>query len=101
MADAQQKFNFSLFRQVMRMVKPYQRVFWLTVALTAVLSPLAVLRPKLIEKMVDDYIAPGNIHGMTIMACTILGVLILEVVLRYFFFTTPTGWAKPPYATFG
>lgn len=85
MADAQQKFNLSLFRQVMRMVKPYQRVFWLTVALTAVISPLAVFRPKLIEKMVDDYIALGNIHGMTIMACTILGALILEVVLRYFF----------------
>jgi ATP-binding cassette subfamily B protein len=85
MADAQQKFNFSIFRQVMRMVKPYQRVFWFTVALSVVLSPLAVLRPKLIEKMVDEYIAPGNLSGMTVMACVILGVLILEVVLRYFF----------------
>jgi len=84
MADTQ-KFNFSLFRQVMRMVKPYQRVFWLTVALTLVLSPLAVLRPKLIETMVDDYILPGDVSGLTMMACIILGALILEVVLRYFF----------------
>ncbi|MDO8367268.1 MAG: ABC transporter ATP-binding protein, partial [Saprospiraceae bacterium] len=68
MADTQ-KFNFSLFRQVMRMVKPYQRVFWLTVGLTLILSPLAVLRPKLIEKMVDDYILPGDVSGLTMMAC--------------------------------
>ncbi len=84
MADTQ-KFNFSLFRQVMRMVKPYIGVFWLTVGLTLILSPLAVLRPKLIEKMVDNYILPGDVSGLTMMACLILGVLILEVILRYFF----------------
>ncbi len=84
MADTQ-KFNFSLFRQVMRMVKPYKKVFWLTVVLTLILSPLAVLRPKLIEVMVDDYILPGDVGGLTMMACVILGALILEVILRYFF----------------
>lgn len=67
------------------MVKPYIRVFWLTVGLTLILSPLAVLRPKLIETMVDDYIIPGDVSGLTIMACVILGALILEVVLRYLF----------------
>ncbi|MBL7808959.1 MAG: ABC transporter ATP-binding protein [Saprospiraceae bacterium] len=85
MADQAQKFNFSLFRQVMRMVKPYQKVFWLTVVLTLILSPLAVLRPKLIERMVDDAIVPGDIAGLTFMTSLILGVLLLEVVLRYFF----------------
>lgn len=85
MADTQQKFNFSLFRQVMRMVKPYQRVFWLTVVLTLILSPLAVLRPKLIETMVDGYIIPGDVPGLTLMACVLLGALVLEVILRYFF----------------
>lgn len=84
MADTK-KFDFSLFRQVMAMVQPYRKVFWLTVALTVVLSPLAVLRPKLIENMVDDYIIPGDVSGLTMMACAILGVLILEVILRYFF----------------
>ncbi|HLP95236.1 MAG TPA: ABC transporter ATP-binding protein [Saprospiraceae bacterium] len=85
MADQAQKFNFSLFRQVMRMVKPYQKVFWFTVALTLILSPLAVLRPKLIERMVDDAIVPGDVAGLTFMTSLILGVLLLEVVLRYFF----------------
>lgn len=67
------------------MVKPYQKVFWFTVVLTLILSPLAVLRPKLIERMVDDAIVPGDIAGLTFMTSLILGVLLLEVVLRYFF----------------
>ena len=69
----------------MAMVKPYKRIFYFTAALTIVLAPLAVLRPKLVQTMVDDYIFTGDVRGMTILACIILGVLILEVVLRYFF----------------
>ncbi|GAB4488370.1 MAG: ABC transporter ATP-binding protein [Saprospiraceae bacterium] len=84
MSDSQ-KFNYSLFRRVMAMVKPYKRTFYFTAALTVVLAPLAVLRPKLVEKMVDDYITRGDIGGLTFLACIIAGVLILEVVLRYFF----------------
>ncbi len=69
----------------MAMVKPYKRIFYLTAALTIVLAPLAVLRPKLVQQMVDDHIVAGDVQGLTILACFILGVLILEVVLRYFF----------------
>lgn len=79
------KFNFSLFRQVMAMVKPYKTVFYFTAALTVVLAPLAILRPKLLQTMVDDHIFKGDVHGMTVLACIILGLLILEVMLRYFF----------------
>lgn len=85
MSEKQQKFNFSLFRRVMRMVKPYSRIFWFTASLTLILAPLTVSRPKLIENMVDKYILPGDIHGLTLMAVIILGTLILEVTLRYFF----------------
>ncbi|MEY4202340.1 MAG: hypothetical protein RL013_41, partial [Bacteroidota bacterium] len=42
-------------------------------------------RPKLLQVMVDDYIAVGNIHGMTVLACAIFALLVLDVVLRYFF----------------
>jgi ATP-binding cassette subfamily B protein len=79
------RFNFSLFQQVMRMLRPYKRTFYLTVSLTVVLAPLAVVRPKLLQTMVDDYIAPGDVQGMFTLAIAILGLLILEVILRYFF----------------
>lgn len=79
------KFDYPLFRRVMRTVTPYKRVFYLTLFLTALLAPMAVLRPKLLQVMVDDYIAPGNIQGMTLLACAIMALLVLEVILRYFF----------------
>jgi ATP-binding cassette, subfamily B, multidrug efflux pump len=81
----QQKFNFSLFRQVMAMVKPYKGTFILTVVLTLVLAPLAVLRPTLTEIMVDDYIAVKDIPGMTMIAGLLFATLLVEVILRYFF----------------
>ena len=84
MSDSK-KFDYSLFRRVMAMVKPYKRTFYLTAMLTVVLAPLAVLRPKLVETMVDKYIFVGDVKGMTILACIIVGILMLEVVLRYFF----------------
>jgi len=35
--------------------------------------------------MVDDYIALGDLRGLTLMAAFIFGVLLLETVLRYYF----------------
>jgi ATP-binding cassette, subfamily B, multidrug efflux pump len=81
----QPKFNFSLLRRVMAMVKPYRGVFFLTAALTIVLAPLAVLRPHLMQVMVDQHVGAGDIPGMGRIALLIFGLLILEVVLRYFF----------------
>jgi ATP-binding cassette, subfamily B, multidrug efflux pump len=83
--SAKPKFNFSLFRKVLSMVLPYRNVFILTGILTIILAPLAVLRPKLLQIMVDRDIAAGDWNGMTIMAGIILGLLVLEVILRYFF----------------
>jgi len=85
MSDSKQKFNYPLFRQVMAMVKPYRHIFYFTVTLTVLLAPLAVLRPKLVQVMVDDYIALGDLRGLTLMAAFIFGVLLLETVLRYYF----------------
>lgn len=78
-------FNFSLFRQVLSMVKPYRRIFYFTALLTLILAPLAILRPKLLQMMVDHYVVSGNVTGMTWLAAGILGLLLTEVLLRYFF----------------
>ncbi|MBL7776098.1 MAG: ABC transporter ATP-binding protein, partial [Saprospiraceae bacterium] len=67
------------------MTKPFRGTFYLTAFLTVVLAPLAIARPKLLQTMVDDYVFQGDIHGMTLLALVIFGVLLLEVVLRYLF----------------
>jgi ATP-binding cassette, subfamily B, multidrug efflux pump len=85
MEPTEKKFNYPLFRKVMATVKPYKKVFYLTTFLTFVLGPLAVLRPKLIQLTVDQYITPGDFNGLTFMIGAIFGLLIFETVLRYFF----------------
>lgn len=49
------------------------------------MAPMAVWRPKLLQKMVDEYIFTGNMSGMTLLASLVLGLLVVEVVLRYCF----------------
>ncbi len=84
-APTEKKFDYSLFRRVMAMVKPYKVTFYITALLTLVLAPLAVARPKLLENMVNDYVFTNDVHGMTLLACLVFGILIIEVILRYFF----------------
>lgn len=79
------KFDFSLFRRVMALVKPYKRVFFLTAFLALILAPMATYRPHLLQEMVDEHIFKGDISGMTTLAAMVLGLLLLEVVLRYYF----------------
>lgn len=85
MSDSTQPISFSLFRRVLSMARPYRGTLYFTAFLTVVLAPLAIARPKLIQVMVDDYILKHDIQGMTALAGIILGVLVLEVVLRYLF----------------
>ena len=85
MSTPSNTINFTLFRRVMRLVKPYRTTFYLTALLTVVLAPLAIARPKLLQTMVDDYIFTGDVKGMAMLAAVIFGVLFLEVILRYLF----------------
>lgn len=85
------KIDFFLLGRVLRLAKPYKKVFITAAVLTVVLAPLATLRPYLIKVMVDDHIFQYDIAGMTKIAMIIVGILVLEVVLRYFFIYT-TNW---------
>ncbi len=69
----------------MAMVSPYKKVFYFTGSLAVVLAVLGPMRPMLLQTMVDDHVFKGDVSGMTMMVCAIFGLLILEVVLRYFF----------------
>lgn len=84
MAD-KQRFNYSLFRRVLALVKPYKRVFFFTAALTLVLAVLGSVRPYFLGKIVDGPVANADYAGMLNMALLLFGLLVTEVVLRYFF----------------
>ena len=79
------KIDYQLLGRVLRLARPHRRVFWTSVILALVLAPLAVLQPRLVQAMVDDYIFQLNIEGMTWLLLLLVGVLVVESSLRYFF----------------
>ena len=79
------KIDILLLGRILALAKPYRLVFVVAAALAVILAPLATLRPYLVKVMVDDYIFNYDIVGLTKIALILCGVLILEVVLRYFF----------------
>ncbi len=91
MSKDKKKFDFSLFGRVLSLARPYRLVFAVAGILALVLAPLSVARPKLIQKMVDDYIFVNDIQGLTRIALLILVLLLIESVLRYVFIFA-TSW---------
>ncbi len=79
------KIDFYLLGRVLRQAWPYRTIFIIAGILAVVLAPLATLRPYLIQRMVDDHIFQFDIQGMTRMGLLLIGVLILESILNYFF----------------
>ena len=82
---AQQKFDYELLGRVIRLARPYRSLFAGAAFLSVSLALLSVLRPKLVQVMVDDYIFKYDVGGMTKTALIFVGVLVLESVFRYSF----------------
>ncbi|MCO6482625.1 MAG: ABC transporter ATP-binding protein [Flavobacteriales bacterium] len=77
-------FDVGLFRRVMRFVRPYRRLFWITFILTIALSLVSVVRPVLMAVMVDDYAAKGDLHGLYLMMALVAGLLFVEAVVQFY-----------------
>lgn len=85
------KIDYLLLGRVLALAKPYRKVFILAGILTALLAPLAILRPYIIKIMVDDYIFKFDIPGLTNMAMLLGFILMIEVALQYVFIYS-TSW---------
>lgn len=85
------KFDFFLLKRVIGLARPYRFIFSIAGILAVILAPLATMRPFLIQKMVDDYIFPNDISGLTNIAILIFVLLIAETILRYIF-NYSAGW---------
>ncbi len=79
------KIDLQLLGRVLSLARPYRGIFVLTAVLAVVLAPVSTARPWLIQHLVDQYIFTFDIPGLTRMVLVLIGVLILEAVLRYFF----------------
>ncbi|RME08108.1 MAG: ABC transporter ATP-binding protein, partial [Bacteroidetes bacterium] len=87
------KYNIDikLLWKVVSQASPYKLTFVITALVGILLAPVAILRPFLVQTMVDDYIFHKDIQGLGTMALIFLGVLLLESTMRYVF-TYTSNW---------
>lgn len=85
MSDAKQKMDFKILMRVIAQAKPYKVLFAFTTIMAIVIAPVAILRPYLVQTMVDDYVFKYDIEGLGKMSLLFIGVLVLEGMLRYGF----------------
>ena len=88
MTNQKRNLDFALLARVIGLAKPYTKLFFLTGLLAIVIAPVSVLRPHLINLMVDDYILQYNLSGLKTMAIWFMLVVLLTVLLRYVFIYT-------------
>lgn len=72
-------------KRVLALAIPYKRIAFVAVALAILLAPLAIARPRIVQKIVDDFVFVGDIDGMTFWALIVFGVIIVEALCRYAF----------------
>jgi ATP-binding cassette subfamily B protein len=83
--DDTKKFDLDTLKRVLALAIPYKKVTAIAVLLAVLLAPLAIARPRLIQKMIDDYVFVGDTDGLTFWALVIAGLLIVEALCRYAF----------------
>jgi len=85
MEEQKPQFDIDVFKRVIALTKPYKLLFAFCLLLAIVLAPVAILKPYLINVMVDDYIFEYDLNGMTFMALVIVAALMSETFLKYLF----------------
>ncbi|MBK8491708.1 MAG: ABC transporter ATP-binding protein [Saprospirales bacterium] len=83
--DTSNRININVLGRVLALAKPYTFLFAMAGFLAVVLAPIGILRPYLVQVMVDDYIFQYDLPGMTKIMGLLFVALILESGFRYFF----------------
>jgi ATP-binding cassette, subfamily B, multidrug efflux pump len=76
-------FRTALPRRVLSYTLRYKRLFYAAVALTLVLSCVAIVRPLLINQALNRFVKPrGDTAGLNFYCTLILGTLLVEALLQ-------------------
>ena len=84
-------FDMSLFKRLIKFTRPYRGVFYFVGISALLISGVAILRPKLVQITIDDYVVPRELDGLINIIALMGGVLIAEVLLQ-FLFTYYANW---------
>ena len=77
--------DVSLFKRLMRYVRPYKFTFVFILTAAILLSVFSTLNPYLLKITVDDYITLKDYDGMLVFIGIMTGVLFLEVFFQFSF----------------
>jgi len=77
-------YDAQLLRRMLRYVRPYRGIFAVSVVLTIVMAGVAPALPMLVEYTLDRFILQNDIGGLRLMLLFMLGLLLLQTVVRYF-----------------
>ncbi|HKK11349.1 MAG TPA: ABC transporter ATP-binding protein, partial [Flavobacteriaceae bacterium] len=78
-------FDISLFKRLLRFIKPYKLVFFGTLLFVIGLALFGALRPYVLKIAVNDYVALKHYNGFVFYIAIMLGLLILEVICQLLF----------------
>ncbi|MCK0130606.1 ABC transporter ATP-binding protein/permease [Flavobacteriaceae bacterium F08102] len=78
-------FDFKLFYRLMKYVKKYKLQFVLSTVGVFTLAGLSAVKPILNRYIIDDFIINKNAKELLIFSLIVLGVLLFEVIVQFFF----------------
>lgn len=78
-------FDSQLFRRIIKFAQPYKLLFRGVITVAILLAIVTALRPYLLKKTVDLYIATKDAHGLLLYVCFMGLVLLLEGVFQFYF----------------
>ena len=85
MSKSKKTSDISLTKRVILLAAPYRSVFIACTLIAVILIPLNILRPYIIEKIVDDHLSIGDAAGMRDLVLVFVAVLFINAIFRYFF----------------
>lgn len=77
-------YDSRLLSRLAKYMRPYTRVFWISVFLTILLAAVAPALPMLIEYTLDKYILADEYSGLDTMLILMLVLLFAQTIIRYF-----------------
>lgn len=75
--------DFYIVSRLLGYIKPYRTLVAWAIAITIAGSFLGPLRPWLTKIAIDDYIAHGNLKGLTVISIFLAGAILLDGIKQF------------------
>lgn len=76
-------YDARLMKRLLAYIRPYRWAVVVAAVLLLMLSVLRIATPYLIQRAIDDYITPGNLSGLSLLAVAFFVVLVLSSAVQF------------------